>query len=264
MSMPGSKVYRRDYTTVVVQRYALIAIIVAAFLLAVVHAYSPIFGRAWLQEVAVAILLVALGTGTLTVLWELGVRRTFFAELLEAIDERIRVSESVTSHRLIQVTNDFFGAIDWERLITEARQIDLYWWAGRTWLKHNADLLRKKAEQDKKFRLRLVLPDTRDSRILERMAADSGIGGDTLRAAVEEAKETVRALVGAKAEVLASPRVPRYPFMRLGGVVVLGTYSNWVGLNDQRPTFLFPSESDIGGAAMREFSEVAKRADPFP
>ena len=245
----------RAVTSLSGQRVVLIALIVAIASHLAVARFDPLLGREWLQSAAESAVLVLLGSALVGLFWELGVRRAFLAEIVDEVQRRTALRADIESTGLIRLTNDFDRGVDWTALVQDADRLDLYWWAGRSWLRSVAPLLEAKASQ-KRFKFRLVLPDVERPEVLAQMARDSGISSDVLAHATTEAISLAKQLAGPRLTVYVTARAPRYPFMRLGSVVVFGTYSNYVGLTTKRPTLVLDATAEIGRQAIQEFEKV--------
>jgi hypothetical protein len=109
-----------------------------------------------------ALLLV---TGALSVLWELRGRRALTDEVLAAAD----LSSDITKAGLRRIVMRYLD-IEWDSLLNEASEVDLFFVYGQTWRNTHAAGLRRLISREG-TRLRVILPD-RDNQALMAQLAD--------------------------------------------------------------------------------------------
>jgi len=127
-------------------------------------------------------------TAVLSVLWELAGRRAFLSELLSVV----KVSEDVQESGLVRVARDYATGIDWADLFRDATEVDLFFCYARTWRANHTNELRALARR-KKARVRVVLPDPEDTRLIDELRLRFGAHTDEdLVRSIHEAERDLR------------------------------------------------------------------------
>ncbi|HSZ14378.1 MAG TPA: hypothetical protein VK790_10135 [Solirubrobacteraceae bacterium] len=126
-----------------------------------------------------ALLLV---TGALSVLWELRGRRALTDEVLAAAD----LSSDITKAGLRRIAMRYLE-IEWDALLKEASQVDLFFVYGQTWRNTHATGLRRLVEREG-TQLRVILPDRDDQALMARLADKFNYTASDLQGRIDNAE----------------------------------------------------------------------------
>ena len=234
------------------------------FFVAVAFVPAEVFAEPFRSAVT-NLVSAALGAGVVGLLWEYGSKRSFTVEIqeelssmLNSIMKRAGVAELAETEGLLSITRDFHYGIRWTEYIEASESIDICWWSGRQWFIQNQIALKKLLESSATGTvIRVVLPDVKDTRVVEQMSIDSGISVDRLLAAHAEVVEQLSASFRREAvEIYLIPRAPRYMYLRLGHVAMYGIYSLTAGGNFERPTVICDSNMPLGRGLKQEFEAL--------
>ena len=130
-----------------------------------------------------------IGSAALAVLWDLVARRAFLDELLEQID----AVESLAVGGVTGMTMNFHETIPWQKLIDEAKTVDVMMAWGAGWraicIPHLGEMMRRS-----RTRIRVVLPDPEDDALMEALANRFDSTADQVRTNITQAADDFLAL----------------------------------------------------------------------
>ena len=235
---------------------------VSIFALGVVALFASAHEHRWLSEEwrvvtrEVGALLVV--TGVLSVFWELFSKRSVIDEVLS----RVGIVRNIHDSGLLEITGDFHREIDWEALFKNARELDIFFACGRTWLgAHGSKVLEVVARGGQ---IRVVMPDPDDARIVEELARRFSTQPDELVNRIRHTLSTFEDLGkqgNATIAVWFLPRPPVFSYYRFDDRALLATYhhrnTRW-----HVPAFTFERDGSLFRYFAEEFDAMISGKNP--
>jgi len=198
-------------------------------------------------------------TGTITLSWELAVKRAFLAEILV----KTQVSRDVAFAGLLKITNRFHDDINWREYIEKSNKIDIFFAYGRTWRGTHEEHL-KTALRNNKARIRIVLPDPKDDATVKELTRRFNIEKpEDLRGRIEESITFFKELKDVaenedgSVELWLLPECPVFSFYRFNQFGILATYKHQRGRGNV-PTFVFEQGGTMYDFIRQEFEAMIK------
>ena len=105
------------------------------------------------------------GIGLLAVAWDLAAKRAFLHEVLDAT----KMSATLEQAGIQTIAADYLHDIDWKELLRNSDRLDLFFAYAHTWRNNLAPELEAFGRQKKK-KIRVVLPNPNDPRVLTELA----------------------------------------------------------------------------------------------
>jgi hypothetical protein len=176
-----------------------------------------------MRNIAVALGSALLGVGSLSLLWELGGKRSFTEEILE----RVGLSAEVSQAGLLRIT-DSLREIDCGSLLRETTQLDVVFVSNTTWMRTWREELRASASRPGS-RMRFVVPDPDNDNVMAEIAQRfERIERQQLVNRVREVVEAVSELsqLPGTVELYLLPAVPVYSYYRIGDRTIIRLYEN--------------------------------------
>jgi hypothetical protein len=143
---------------------------------------------AFLREIS-ALLIV---TVAVTLVWELAAKRAFVDELMSKARKALtnviaeaRVAEELRAAGSKVFTKDFWHGIDWLALFKDTNTLDLFSAAARNWIGAHTPQLQELAKREG-ARIRVVLPNPENPKIISEMARRFGKRDEEVRANILE------------------------------------------------------------------------------
>lgn len=227
----------------------------------ILNALPDIAGSIALKNAAMGLVSSLLGAGVVGLLWEYGSRRSFtlemqqnFTSIMDTLSRRAAIASAIENDGLLGATTDFHYEIPWREYIRECSDIDICWWAGKTWLSQNIATLQEQ-ELSTGLTIRYLMPDTRRSDLLTQMHRDSGLSEDILKIESDEAK-SILSTFNNGVEIREMARVPRFAMVRLGWRVAFFPYALSPGRNISRPTFILDARKPLGRSFVDDFERL--------
>ena len=160
------------YAKVVTHRVILIAVglCIIGFVLITMGMKKP---SGSMMQTRMDVILVSVGAtllsaGMLSSLWELFAKRAYTEETLR----RVGLKNDVVKAGIVQFVDNFRSAeIDWEDILVNARELDLFVCWAYTWRNMYQEKL-KGIINRKAGKIRLILPDLEDDLIVKRLSHD--------------------------------------------------------------------------------------------
>jgi len=165
-------------------------------------------------------LIVAVG---LALVWELAGRRAFKREILETA----RTVADIEAAGVVRVGTKIWEEVEWDRLFRTARELDIYFAYGRTWRGLNLARLRQLAAKPD-ARIRIYLPDPRDTACIEQLAVRFNMPEGDLLAAIDEAHREFARLAGqnGRVSVYFRPGQPVFSVYRFDATIIAALYTH--------------------------------------
>ncbi|MBN1804384.1 MAG: hypothetical protein JW837_03965 [Sedimentisphaerales bacterium] len=236
------------------QQVIIIALLLV--LVGVILIWSTI-GTQWVVTQQLGSLLFV--TGTITLSWELAVKRAFLDEILV----KTQVSRDVAFAGLLKITNRFHDDIDWRDYIEKSNKIDIFFAYGRTWRGTHEEHL-KTALKNNKARIRIVLPDPNDSATVKELTRRFDIEQpEELKKRIEESVKYFKELndfaenENGSVEVWFLPECPVFSFYRFNQFGILATYKHQRGRGNV-PTFVCEQGGTLYDFMCQEFDAMIK------
>lgn len=213
----------RQRSTLMALLYALIFFLVGAALV-FLGELQPL--TSWLHAVLREMGAIIVAVAAISVLFELVLRRAFFAELTSAS----QLADEIHRAGILTVSTDFYHGIDWQGLFRSSTQVDVYFSYARTWRNANRDSIAAFAAR-KEAVLRVFLPDSQDPRLVEHLAERFSMTPDELQGAIDEAaRDFVQVFKDqqgkAKLEIWFVKIQPVYTFYLFNEGVVMALYNH--------------------------------------
>jgi hypothetical protein len=172
-----------------------------------------------LKEVGTA----AFGIGILALMWEVAARRAFMSEILATVD----LADDVEDNGLLSITFEYLQGVPWPDLFRESDSFDLFVSYARTWTKANE--MHIQGMVDRGSRVRVLLPDPDDLRIVTELATWFRTTPDDVKSRISGAIKHYLALAGranAKVDVKLAASCPLFTAYLFPRVVVFTTHSH--------------------------------------
>lgn len=201
-------------------------------------------------------------TGALSVLWELRGRRAFTEEVLSAAD----LSSDITNAGLKRVVMRYLD-VEWDRLLTEAGHVDLFFAYAQTWRNAHASGLRRLVARGG-TRLRVILPDRDNEPLMSLLAAKFGYTPAELQAHVDNAESDFanlgrQAATGASVEVCRTAEFPVFTYYRFDRRCFAVLYSQAPG-RAEVPTFECEQGGTLAAFFRGQFDALWEGASHLP
>lgn len=124
---------------------------------------------------------ILIATGIVAFLWEKSAKRSFFEEIME----KIKLAEQVRNSGLVTVTTKALREVDWPELFKNARELDMCFAYARTWRHMNTLSLQDLASRSD-VRIRLIIPDPENVKIIEELSRRFEMTPDELKNQINE------------------------------------------------------------------------------
>jgi len=163
-------------------------------------------------------------TGGIALLWELWSKRSFAMEVLVVA----HLSEQIKNAGLVDLPVNY-NRVDWGGLFATAKEIDVFFAYGSTWVKTNIDNLRTFAATAGNV-IRVVVPDINNQVLLEQLAARFATDTSTIKSRINETLGELRTIfrngTKAKLQLLAHNVSPVFTLYRFDQTMVLTLYTH--------------------------------------
>jgi hypothetical protein len=183
-------------------------------------------------------------------------RRRSFAEQL---------ATDVRTAGLLRIGANYLNGLDWDRLFTDVRELDIFVAYGQTWRNLNIRQLHKLARQHGS-RIRIFLPDVTDETTTSLLAHRFAITPEELIRRIEstcEAYEQMRHPAGARIEIYYFPGDRMFSFYRLDNTVVVGFYSHSRNRLPSIPVFVGSAPGTLYEFILEELGAIKQQSRPL-
>lgn len=257
----------RNLAKLLVQRAALLVALVSVVALFIVSLIPEgNLGGIVVKGAIVAVVSSALGAGAVGLLWEYSTMQAFTRQVQEdlhtILGESLQLNSAAVmaeAEGMVGITRDFHRGVPWREYIKDADSIDICWWTGRNWFRENELELRGGCNNDHPY-MRIALPDTSDSNILDQMVRDSGLEAKYLQAATAETIEFLKEFPTQCIQIYMLPRVPRYMYLRMGAYTLMASYALSPGRNFARPTIICKTNGPLGISLGEDFKKAVQNS----
>jgi hypothetical protein len=179
---------------------------------------------------------VFLATGILSIAWEFFAKRDFADEILE----KAGISRELESSKLVQLTDEYLVAVNWNELFSATRSLDIFFAYGASWrISRRAELESFLAKDGS--RLRVILPDPIAKKTIKELAGRFGYTPVKLKRYIKESTEFFLGLTpgrGSQVEVHYTKITPLASMYRFADFGVMTFYNHGKGRGSV-PTFVF-------------------------
>lgn len=222
-----------------------VALLVTATLLED-HAGAPKWVTTPLREMG-ALLFV---TSVLTLAWDIRGKRILADEVLAAAG----VAAEVRQAGLLHVTDSYLDGVEWKKLLSNSREVDLFFSYASTWRNAHATEMRSLV-LSQGATLRVILPDPGDRALMADLASRYGYEQaamvDRVRDAINDFQGLKQAAKnGSTVEVRFTTRAPVFSYYRFDKTTVSALYAQVLG-RVPVPTFV----SERGGRLSEFFDQ---------
>jgi hypothetical protein len=166
-------------------------------------------------------------TFTITLFWELWIRRAFLNEILS----KIQLSAEIKLAGLTGITDTFQKGIDWESLFCKAKKIDIFLAYGRTWRNTHIENLKKLAS-DKEVRMRIIFPDPENEENVSELSRRFNYTPKKVKDLIEEGVKDFQEIRkisldnGARVSIWYLSATPQFSFYRFDNTIIFALYSH--------------------------------------
>jgi len=190
----------------------------------------------WAEVLIREIGALILVTGLLSVWWELIARRAVATEVLTRVGTR----EAIARAGLVTVTGNFHQDIDWQERFQKAREIEVFFAYGRTWLNTHIEQLRTAAESG--AFIRFILPDPTADEVTQNLARRFAVTRQQIVQLIDQSTDTIQKLPRPRnnVEVWYLPETPVFSFYRFDHVIIFALYTH---RHDRPPVPAFTVEA---------------------
>jgi hypothetical protein len=193
-------------------------------------------------------------TVTITILWELAVKRSFLAELMA----KAKLAEDIRSAGIVQVTTDFQRDIDWKKMFKTVKNLDIFFAYGRTWRGTNEQELNDFAKRNGTI-IRIVLPDYQNKELMNELAKRFEKTPEEVVHAIEEASNNFKLIFKnhPNFSLWLFPESPMFSCYRFDHLIVLALYRhrNRGGV----PVFVVEEGGTIYKFIVEEFDKLIEK-----
>ncbi|MCW0370803.1 hypothetical protein [Xanthomonas sacchari] len=230
-----------------------IAIVLALILIAVSGAPANQKVTDWLRSLLPTLGWFILGTGVVNYLYELHGKQ----EIVRQIKTLIDISDSMGTSGIQKATLEI-GEISWKALISTAKNIDLSVSYANTWRSNYVGQLKEFAK-NKSSRLRVVLPDPGDERLMTALGLRYNRAAEDVSKSVKEAHcffEGIFSEIGAskRCSVIFSSKESTYAYHRFDDVCVV-TFYHGLGRIGKVATLQFGKSGEFGKLFCQDFEK---------
>lgn len=202
-----------------------------------------------------------LATGLLAVAWDLFGRRSLANEVLA----KAGLSADVVRAGIVRVTDQYLAEVEWASLFRDVNRLDIFVAYAATWRNtHRASL--QQVAQRPSARIRVFLPDPRDTPTVAVLADRFHMQPDALISKINEAIQDFRSLAvsgGATVEVCVHARDAVFSCYRFDSRAVLTLYSHGQERRTQVPTFVIDGGT-LFDFVYNELAAIADHSEPAP
>jgi hypothetical protein len=244
---------------------ALLALIIGIVLLLLSENRQQIKDISWLQAILRDLGALLVSTVTIATLWELAAKRAFLTELMS----KAKLAEDIRSSGIVNLTDDFYGEIDWKKMFKSVKKMDIFFAYGHTWRGTNASELKDLAKRSD-VRIRVVLPDFNNEQLMHELGKRFRKEPDEVKRLINEAADDFKGLFkDANFSLWLLPESPVFSFYRFDHLVVLALYKHGLGRGNV-PTFIVEQGGKIYDFVRLEFEEfigengLARKIFPEP
>lgn len=244
-------------------RSALVSFVlfVSGFLLMLWAASDALWiGKATWKNLTESMGSLLLGTGLVTVAWDLFGKRAFAEELLL----KASISRELAEAGIVQVTRSFQSReIEWDELFRKAVKVDLLFAGSSTWRNQHFSQLAELLDRNN-VRLRVLLPDPQDSSIIAEMARRTNKKEDVVKAGINKAIDFFCNLSkthpNAQVQIWLMKQAPLFSVFRFDNKIVAALYSHRRKLVEV-PTIMCVEGGELFQYIMDEIEELVLQDD---
>lgn len=164
-------------------------------------------------------------TALLSIFWELIAKRALVDEILA----RVRTAQEIAGAGLIGIAASFHQDIDWNRHFKSAKEIDIFFAYGRTWLGTHMEQLRNAVRAGAS--IRVVLPDPEDEDVTAELAFRFSMTRAEIVVRIRESVESFKSLSteagsSSRVEIWHLARTPVFTYYRFDDVAIFSIYNH--------------------------------------
>ena len=242
----------------------LIIVIVCIVLLLIIKFVSPyslLVSKS--SSLLIGMVTGLLSAAVLNLMWEIRSKAVFYEEMeknffdrIDSIISDVNVLKLVNDDGLVYIATDFHKGIEWKRYIEGAKEIDICWWSGRSWIKGNKIALNEFIKNG--GAIRIIMPDIENPYVMEQMCRDSGFLEEQLYLAQKEAISLLAEFDRSNISVEFMSRVPRYMYIRIGNHVCVAAYSLNQGAFTESVTLVLDADKNIAKRYIDDYEKLIK------
>jgi ribosomal protein S24E len=208
-----------------------------------------------LREVGVLLFV----TAVLTLTWELIGKRSFTDEILS----KANMSRDLADAGILVVVPNFRDSrIPWDELFKNSNRLDIWVSYASTWRNTHAQAIEKLLSR-KDARVRVVLPNPNDDRVVQELALRYEKSKEVLKGQIEEAITAFQRIgSNGSVEIYLSKTVPLYTFYLFTNKAVVALYNHRKG-RIPVPTLVCDEDGFLFKYVEEEFEDLVGNAERY-
>lgn len=207
---------------------------VLGLLFTLAYIYMPT--GSWVLGILREFFGVMISAVTLSLIWDHFQKRDFTEEILSTQKLVLEIEET----GLIGVSNKWHGEVDWKDLLKSARDLDIFFIYGRTWLTSNREAIVNFTAQDD-AKINIILPDPEHRIVMQHLAHRMGLTSKELKKRIKETTDDFAKIFSTinprnRCAIWYAPVSPVYSYYRIDGEIIVTFYKNAFTKADNVPT----------------------------
>lgn len=211
-----------------------------------------------------ALLLVTVAFQTI---WNVGIRK----DLIDMVLSKVKIRDEITKAGIVDAER-LFTDLDWGEILSEVKELDIFFTYAHSWRQHNADKLKEIATR-REGKIRVVLPDPEEDELVAELARRFDSSPNRIKEHIYEAKDFFQEMYDDHleedtVEVFFFDSTPRYSYYRVDDKIIVAFYKH-TSAHYSVPTLIIEKGGTWYNYFRKEFSamvhnEERERVRPAP
>jgi hypothetical protein len=198
-------------------------------------------------------------TASISMVWELFVKRSFLQEVVELV----HLSQNIQQSGVSRITKNSYHAVPWDELFADTTEFDMIVSYARTWREMHRTQLRE-LSSNPKCRIRVVLADPNSQPLISELSRRYAISESDIVALIKEAIQNFTDYLGrgsATFELYLSNRACLYTYYRFNDSLVVSFTANHHAKTD-RPCLLLEQSGSLTTFFRDDFEKFIQPLTP--
>lgn len=129
---------------------------------------------------------------SISLIWEIWIKRTFLDEILE----KLKLSKDIDDSGIIRIYNYFLdiNINEWKEFFKTTKEIDLFFCYARTWRRNLTEVF-KELKPQKNLKIRIILPNPENNDVIQILCSRFNYEKEELKKLIKEAINQFKELV---------------------------------------------------------------------
>ncbi len=181
--------------------------------------------------------------------------------IIDDVLEIIELNKEIVKSGACEIYDSFQDIVKakWEEYFASAKSIDVFICYGRTW-RHKLSKEFKKLQQRTDVRMRVVLPDPNNERVINELALRFRYSTTQLIEYINNAIEFFKGLENISIEVMKFSEPPLFSLYRFDDILIFAIF-NHHNHDKSVPTFICKEGGTLFDYFTKEFEELVKKSE---